>query len=254
MSIGIYKIENVLNGKVYIGQSKHIETRWSEHCRESSQTKSLISKAITKYGKENFIFQILEECEPEQLTELELHYIFMYNSLAPIGYNVAIPCQEGQSTFLKYSYNELLEIVEDIKNSDMNFKSIAKKYGLDLSMIYYINRGDYHTLPNEIYPLRKLYNKPKKGIKAKETKCIDCGILITQGATRCSICDHKRQQRVERPSRDELKQLIFTQPFTKIATNYGVSDNSIRKWCQNYNLPTRRKDIRNYTLEEWDKI
>jgi group I intron endonuclease len=56
MSIGIYKIENILNGKIYIGQSKHIETRWSEHCRESNQEKSLISKAIAKYGKENFIF------------------------------------------------------------------------------------------------------------------------------------------------------------------------------------------------------
>jgi predicted GIY-YIG superfamily endonuclease len=36
MSIGIYKIENLLNGKIYIGQSKHIETRWSEHCRNSN--------------------------------------------------------------------------------------------------------------------------------------------------------------------------------------------------------------------------
>jgi predicted GIY-YIG superfamily endonuclease len=32
MSIGIYKIENLVNGKVYIGQSVHIERRWQEHC------------------------------------------------------------------------------------------------------------------------------------------------------------------------------------------------------------------------------
>lgn len=32
MSIGIYKITNLLNGKIYIGQSIHIEKRWKEHC------------------------------------------------------------------------------------------------------------------------------------------------------------------------------------------------------------------------------
>ena len=52
--IGIYKIENLINHKVYIGQSIHIERRWKEHCANS--TSSVISKAIKKYGKENFSF------------------------------------------------------------------------------------------------------------------------------------------------------------------------------------------------------
>ena len=60
MTIGIYKIENLVNHKVYIGQSIHIEKRWQEHCRPSAD--SAIAKAIRKYGKENFSFQILEEC------------------------------------------------------------------------------------------------------------------------------------------------------------------------------------------------
>nr|DAH19257.1 MAG TPA: intron associated endonuclease [Bacteriophage sp.]DAT87476.1 MAG TPA: intron associated endonuclease [Caudoviricetes sp.] len=34
--IGIYKIENLINGKVYIGQSVHIERRWQEHCMDSA--------------------------------------------------------------------------------------------------------------------------------------------------------------------------------------------------------------------------
>ena len=34
--IGIYKIENLINGKVYIGQSIHIERRWQEHCMDSA--------------------------------------------------------------------------------------------------------------------------------------------------------------------------------------------------------------------------
>ena len=71
--IGIYKITNLKNGKSYIGQSVHIERRWSEHCIPSS--KSLIGKAIQKYGKENFSFQVLEECSVELLNEKEEFYI-----------------------------------------------------------------------------------------------------------------------------------------------------------------------------------
>jgi ribosomal protein L40E len=173
----------------------------------------------------------------------------MYNSLTPNGYNIAIPCEEGQSTFLKYTYNDLLNIIEDIKNTDVSFLNIAQKYGLDLSMVYYLNRGDYHTLPNEIYPLRLI-----KSTKKKDWYCVDCGAQISKGATRCSQCDHKRQQKVDRPLREELKQMIYTKSFTAIGAQYGVSDNSVRKWCQNYNLPTRKKEIKSFTPEEWDRI
>lgn len=58
--IGIYKITNNINNKIYIGQSVHIKRRWAEHCKPSSD--SLISKAIKKYGKDNFTFEIIEKC------------------------------------------------------------------------------------------------------------------------------------------------------------------------------------------------
>jgi hypothetical protein len=53
-------------------------------------------------------------------------------------------------------------------------------------MIYYLNRGDYHTLSNEQYPLRKI------SVQHQEWICIDCGTKISKGAQRCSACDHKR--------------------------------------------------------------
>ena len=116
-------------------------------------------------------------------------------------------------------------------------------------MIYYLNRGDYHSLPNESYPLR-----PVKDFSKKDNFCIECGCKITKGSLRCCTCDHKKQQKVERPNREELKNLIRTQPFTKIGTHFGVSDNAIRKWCKNENLPSKSSEIKKYTDEEWEKI
>ena len=248
MSIGIYKIENLINKKVYIGQSIHIERRWNEHCQASSD--SLIGQAIQKYGKNNFSFQILcEESDITKLNQLEADYIREYNSLAPNGYNIVLIDNQEHHQFNRYQQTIFLAIIEDIKNSSLTFKEIAEKYDLDLSMIYYLNRGDYHTLPNENYPLR-----PVKDMSKKHYFCIDCGCEIGKGAVRCSICDHKKQRIVERPNRVELKYLIRTTPFTKIASLFGVSDNSIRKWCKNENLPFKASEIKKYSDEEWEKI
>lgn len=58
----------------------------------------------------------------------------------------------------------------------------------------------------------------------------------------------------ERPSRETLKQEIRIYSFVTLGKKYNVSDNAIRKWCVFYNLPSRKKDIKNYTDEEWEKL
>ena len=247
MSIGIYKIENLVNHKIYIGQSLHIEKRWQEHCQINAS--SLVGKAIQKYGKQNFSFQILEECEEEKLNEREEFYIHYYKSLVPNGYNIEDKNNGKSSYFLNYSKETLLQIVNDIKFSDLTFKEISSKYGLDLSMIYYLNRGDYHSLSNEKYPLRKT-----KDFSKKVHTCIDCGVEITKGSERCIQCAHKRQRRSERPSREELKSLIRNESFVTIGKIFGVSDNSIRKWCIDYNLPHKKNEIKKISNDDWNKI
>ena len=117
MSIGIYKITNLINGKNYIGQSIHIEQRWLEHCRNS--TKSLIGQAIKKYGKENFSFQILEECNQNDLNKKESFYIQQYNSISPNGYNIVLESESQNQIFLNYSSKLLLDILNDIVNTSL---------------------------------------------------------------------------------------------------------------------------------------
>lgn len=55
-------------------------------------------------------------------------------------------------------------------------------------------------------------------------------------------------------SREELKNLIRTKPFTQIGAMFSVTDNAIRKWCNKFNLPCKVSEIKQYSDEEWSKI
>ena len=55
-------------------------------------------------------------------------------------------------------------------------------------------------------------------------------------------------------TRDELKSLIRSTPFTQIGVKYNVTDNAVRKWCDKFGLPRKVSDIKKYTDEEWEKI
>lgn len=102
--IGIYKITNKQNNKVYIGQSIHIERRWQEHLNNvSSLRNSAIYQAMRKYGVENFNFEIIEICKELELDEKEKYWIQYYDSYNN-GYNMTLG---GESAY-KYDYGQLV--------------------------------------------------------------------------------------------------------------------------------------------------
>jgi group I intron endonuclease len=76
---GIYCIKNVVNSKVYIGSAVCFETRWNvhqHHLRERKHHSTLLQRSWDKYGKENFVFGVLEIVEDkEKLIEREQHYL-----------------------------------------------------------------------------------------------------------------------------------------------------------------------------------
>lgn len=87
--IGIYKITNNINGKIYIGQSNNIQRRFSEHQNRGAASRIPIDVAIQRYGKENFNFEIIEECSTEQLNQKETYWITYFNSIEN-GYNCSV--------------------------------------------------------------------------------------------------------------------------------------------------------------------
>lgn len=74
--VGIYKITNP-KGKIYIGQSINIEKRWKYYISESYNNRDKQTKlfnSLRKYGPENHVFEIIEECLVEELNEKEIYW------------------------------------------------------------------------------------------------------------------------------------------------------------------------------------
>lgn len=126
------------------------------------------------------------------------------------------------------------------------------------------NQGDWNDandyLLENYFPYSNHYLQSKESYEnrsipeATKSFCQNCGKEISSKASFCSDCYNMRKRIIERPSREELKDLIRTQSFTQIGKRYSVSDNCIRKWCKSYNLPTRSGDIKKISNDEWINV
>lgn len=84
---------------------------------------------------------------------------------------------------------------------------------------------------------------------------MDCGVQVKYGIKRCSACATLANRKVKkRPSREELKKMIRDTSFEQIGRKYGVTGNTIKKWCDDYNLPRLKSVINALSNENWDKI
>lgn len=148
---GIYLIENLINNKKYVGQSKNIYARWSGHRCDSKVRDLPLYNAMRKYGLENFKFSILEECEVNELADREDYWIAYYNSYVPNGYNI----NQAETHWTNRAVpRRVLDIMEEIENGTDKLINIAKKYGVHRSTIDAINYGNSWKLEGKTYPLR----------------------------------------------------------------------------------------------------
>lgn len=92
----LYKITNLVNGKVYIGVTKNLKHRENCHLRFSGDR--LINKAVKKYGRDSFSFEVLCVGGEDYIYDLEIKAITLYNSLAQIGhgYNLSVGGKGGK--------------------------------------------------------------------------------------------------------------------------------------------------------------
>lgn len=148
----IYKITNLINGKIYIGQTKNkIEERFNGHIKQAKANKksdhSILHEAIRKYGEEKFKTELLDIADSkEELDIKEKYWIKELNSQNKnIGYNIT---QGGDG----FDYNSLPEEVKLKKRKWHSIDTSNRRWytnGLDNK---YINKNELP--PNGYYPGR----------------------------------------------------------------------------------------------------
>lgn len=111
----IYMIRNIKNDKRYVGQSiQPIEKRFRQHIEAAylegrRAYNTCLSRAIRKHGSDFFEIGVLAEDVPdEDLDIVEAHYIDLYNTLAPNGYNKSIG----------FNDNSLADEIDDMASDD----------------------------------------------------------------------------------------------------------------------------------------
>ena len=171
------------------------------------------------------------------------------------------------------SHTLKLKLFKDgIKAKRCEICGVSQWQGVELPLELHHKDGDHYN--NELSNLMILCpnchsiqeGNSGKAVKSKEeiaklakeakrtASCVVCGKPITRNSTYCPECYARESRIVERPSREELKNLIRTTSFLQIGKTYNVSDNAVRKWCVGYGLPKKSSDIKSYSDEEWADI
>ena len=165
--IGIYRIRNLVNGKCYYGSSKEIEKRLSRHEKELKNNihiNCILQRAWDKYGKDNFLFEIVEECDINALLKTEQKYL----NLQP-EYNIGIKSSGGDN-LTKNPNRE--NIVKKIR------QSVKKRYGL----MSEDEKKEKYSKPMETNPNWK---------GGASFKYCECGVKIATINNTCIKCRDK---------------------------------------------------------------
>ena len=92
---GIYKITNTVAGNLYIGSSKNVKRRWTDHkckSRWNDNPNNQLYKDMQKYGVDKFEFQVIAEVEESFLKEKEQYFIETlkpaYNNINAKGWDI----------------------------------------------------------------------------------------------------------------------------------------------------------------------
>ncbi len=79
----VYCFHNQVNGKKYIGRTIHLIQRYSNHKHAHKTNRypnTALYRAFNKYGWDNFVFGIIEECEDDK--DREMYWIEYYNTMS----------------------------------------------------------------------------------------------------------------------------------------------------------------------------
>ena len=152
----IYKIENTINHKKYIGLTNNIERRKARHFTDlkcNRHDNSFLQKEYNIYGKDNFIFSIefKGDITPEQIEEKEKEYIKFYDSYRN-GYNQNEGGRFGPSNGgTKLLWNDILNILSVCEFMSRPGQILSDIYNISKTTVMRIKKGINHDRVYEYY-------------------------------------------------------------------------------------------------------
>lgn len=176
MVTGIYKLNFPNTSKVYIGQSKCIERRFTIHLRNMLLGKSpkKLQEAYTLYGKPTY--EILCESSIETIDSDELDAINIFDSVNN-GFNT-LAHQAGKNTNIgqeantsQYTNDQYIEVFELLIDNNLFRREIAQITNVSIDVVKSIANLECHKWLKEVYPdkycilenLNKVFNKYDNG-------------------------------------------------------------------------------------------
>ena len=128
----IYKITNIQNNKIYIGQTiRPVEQRFHRHISDALNNilDTHFARAIRKYGKDSFVVETIDVAQTQdELNQKERYWIQYYNSVQE-GYNETDAISKcGGNTYQSKTEGEMEVIKEKIRQTKIGAKNpMAKK-------------------------------------------------------------------------------------------------------------------------------
>jgi group I intron endonuclease len=176
---GVYRLQNIITGRFYIGSTKNIYARFYRHMqclRQKIYDNERIKEDNEKHGKKSFIFGVVEYCDENQILDREKYYFDLWQP----QYNIFDPIKDRKG--FKHSENSIMKMKEARKKKIWDENEI-KEHSKRLKKAWIIRRqssnyqegidkmvkgktGHRHTEET-----KKRYSEMRKGITKSKEHC-----------------------------------------------------------------------------------
>jgi len=194
---GIYKICNLITGKIYIGStSREFKHRKYDHwssLRTNKHHNHHLQSAWNKDGEQNFVFEIIEECEKQSLVEREQYYLDVFKAwdrkigynkgknaeLSSLGVKKTKKWKQNHSNTMKgklagekhpltkFTWDTIKNIRQSYNSGRESYQSLARQYNTQKGTIVKIIKNINWTNSDYSPPIKEKKWLPRLGLNSK---------------------------------------------------------------------------------------